>query len=165
MKTDRKYLTISGWIIAILNLLAIINAAHYFLGIAKFPLTAWLMFNACTPSVIIFLTGYFTRQRWLMAMSLPFLSFFGIGGMFVFSWSGTSLIAQVGHILMAFALVFTVLLFITEKKWKEFIIGLSSGLLIFALALPFQQRYVKSHYEYLQKLNDPSFTQKIMNKE
>jgi hypothetical protein len=52
----------TGITIALLNLLAILNGANYFLFQAKFPVFAWLVFNICAPSVTLYLIGFFYRQ-------------------------------------------------------------------------------------------------------
>jgi len=152
----------AGFIIAGLNLLAILNAAWYFLGIARFSLLAWLCFNACTPSVIIFLLGFLLQSRMLMAASLPFLLYFGGGGLFVFGWQGTSLIAQVGHLLMISAVIYVIAEITKANAWKKALYGLIAGVLAFSVIMPLQNRYVKNHPDYLRKLGDPKF-EKIIN--
>ena len=153
-----------GLIIAILNLVAIINSTRVFLFVLEFPLAAWLFFNACATSVIIFLTGFFTGKRNILAASLPFLFFFGGLGLIVFGWSSETIIAQTGHILMVCAIIYTILLISFEKLWKKSSVGLIAGIVLFALVLPFQQKYVKEHPEYIKMLGDPAFEEMMKNK-
>lgn len=152
-----------GWAIAILNLIMIINSTWFFLGMLKFSVIAWLYFNACAPSVVIYLVGFFSGRREIMAASMPSLFFFGGVGLFVFSWSGTSLVPQAGHILMVTAIVYTAMVTAMEKIWKKTLTGFIIGLVFFAIFLPFQQRYVKEHPEYVKKLGDPAF-EELINK-
>jgi hypothetical protein len=159
-KTFRK----SGIALAVLNLLAIINGANYFLFQAKFPVFAWLMFNICAPSVMLYLIGYFTKRREIMTASIPFLAFFGTGGLFTFGWTGFAIISQVGHILMTLAVIFIITTVIKEKKWKLPAAGFIIGLIIFLIILPFHQKYVKSHPEYIKKLGDPKFEEIMKSK-
>ena len=109
-----------------------------------------------------FLIGYFTDKKYLMAASLPFLFFFGVGGLFVFGWIETSIFAQIGHILMTIAASYAIFIIVIEKKFKEGLIGFCSGLILFLMILPLQQNYVKDHPEYLKKLGDPKF-EKLVN--
>ena len=153
-----------GWIITILNLLAIINSTRFFLYDLEFPVPAWLFFNACAPSVLIFVIGFVFRNRAIMAASLPFLFFFGGLGLFTFSWSNGAVIAQIGHLLMVIALIYTVIIISMEKIWKKSAPGLIIGIVLFALVLPFQQKYVKGHPEYIKKLGDPAFEEMMKNK-
>ncbi len=160
MKLNYK---IAGFIIAGLNFLAILNSAWFFLVISRLPFLAWLCFNACAPSVVIFLTGFLLQSRRLMAASLPFLLYFGGGGLFVFGWHGTSLIAQAGHILMVAACVYIISEITKAKAWKKALNGLVAGIIVFAVVMPLQNRFVKNHPEYLKKLGDPKF-EKVINK-
>jgi hypothetical protein len=153
----------AGVIIAGLNLLAILNSAWFFLVIARFPVLTWLCFNACAPSVVIFLAGFLFQSRMLMAASLPFLFYFGGGGLFVFGWQGTSLIAQAGHILMVVACIYIIAEITKAKAWKKAIYGLLAGIIAFAVLMPLQNRFVKNHPEYLKKLGDPKF-EKVIKK-
>jgi hypothetical protein len=153
-----------GWVIAVCNAIAVINSTYYFLAMAEFPVIAWLFFNACAPSVMLFLAGFVSRRGEIMAAALPFLLFFGASGLFVFGWSGTSLFAQAGHILMTFAVLYTIGVVAIEKELKKFIIGFIAGMIIFAVILPFQQSFVKGHPEYVKKLGDPTFEKMISGK-
>lgn len=154
----------SGWIIAVINLVLIVNSTIYFLCMADFPVTAWLVFNACAPSVCIFLVGFFTRSICIIASSLPFLLFFGGGGLFYFGWSGTSLIAQVGHIAMMCAVSYIVFSVWKNRMLKDAAIGLLAGLILFAVIVPFQQKYVRTHPEFVARLGDQTFEEKIKGK-
>ena len=153
-----------GLIIAILNLIAIINSTRVFLFVLHFPITAWLFFNACAPSIIIFLTGFFTGKRNIMAASLPFLFFFGGLGLFVFGWSRDTIIVQAGHLLMVCAIFYTIVIITSEKLWKKSIAGFIAGIILFSTVLPFQQKYVKEHPEYIKMLGDPAFEEMMKNK-
>lgn len=163
MNPEKPPLRRTGIAVAVLNLLAVLNAANYFLFQAKFPVFAWLMFNACAPSVMLYLAGFFTKRYEIMTASIPFLSFFGIGGLFVFGWTGFAIISQVGHILMTLAVIYIIATVIIEKNWKLPLAGFIIGLIVFLAILPIQQKYVKSHPEYLKKLGDPKFEELMKN--
>ena len=150
----RKY----GWIAAGGNMLMMLFSANYFLSMAKFPIVPWLFFNACFPSTLIFLIGFFLNNRVLMAFSTPFLAYFGVGGMFVFSWSGGMIMAQISHIFMTLAIIYTILETIKTKEWRQSILGVLAGFIVFLIILPIHQNYIKNHPEYLKKMGDPKFT-------
>lgn len=152
----------TGWIIAVLNILMIMQSTYYFLAVARFPAEGWLFFNACAPSIIIYLVGFFLKRISIMAAALPFLSFFGIGGMFVFGWDGTSLYAQAGHICMALAIIYISAEIYFSKAYKSMGMGLAAGLAAFLIILPIQQSYVAGHADLQKKLGDPKF-EKFMN--
>ena len=98
-----------------------------------------------------------------MTASVPFLSFFGIGGLFVFGWTGFAVISQVGHILMTLAVIYIITAVTLEKKWKLPLAGFIVGMVLFLIILPFQQNFVKAHPEYLKKLGDPKFEERMRN--
>ena len=93
----------------------------------------------------------------MLAASLPFLLFFGTGGLFVFGWSGTALYAQAGHIAMTLASAWIVTTIIRGKKGKAAVIGFAAGLAVFLAVFPFQHGYVKSHPDCVKKLGDSTF--------
>lgn len=160
MKAQNKLRKI-GLIIAIGNIVMMFFSANYFLFMEKFPIVPWLFFNACFPSALVFLIGFFSKNKIIMSASIPFLAYFGGGGLFVFSWSGGMIMAQISHIFMVLAIVYTVLEVAKTKKWKKFILGFVLGLVVFLMILPIHQNYIKSHPGYLEKMGDPKFGESI----
>ena len=152
-----RIIGITGIVIALFNIVNVANSTWYFLGMAHFPVPAWLAFNACAPSVALYLAGYFSRRRWIMTASLPFLLYFGTGGMFVFGWSGTSVYAQIGHVAMTLASIWIVATVVTERKFRMPAAGFAAGLVLFFALLPVQHRYVMSHPDLIKKLGDSTF--------
>ena len=153
-----------GHIIAILHILNLLNAIYFFFGMAKFSFVEWFFFNICSPSVILYLIGFYLKRLTIMIISLPFLLFFGGVGLFVFGWSGTSLYAQIGHILMVLSIIYTLFLVGKNKQWKSISLRAVIGVIIFSIFLPFHQNYIKSHPELLQKLGDKKFKNMMQQK-
>lgn len=153
---QRRSFEITGVALAILNALNAINSTCYFLGVAHLPLTAWLAFNACAPSVGLYLVGYLCRNEWLMALAIPPLLYFGTGGLFVFGWSGTALNAQVGHILMTLSVAWLVVrcFVVSDAGRRASLLKIVLGLLLACLVVPIQRCYVRAHPEFLSRLGD-----------
>ena len=141
-----------GIIIAVLNLLASLNSTWFFLGMAKVSLIEWIFFNACAPSVFLYLMGYVTRNKIIQAMSIPALAFFGTGGLFVFGWRGGELIAQVGHIFMTLALIWLIYGIFKEKTFKEATIGFVIASFIVNGFITMNQRYAYKHWDRLEEI-------------
>lgn len=160
MKTQNRLRKI-GLAIAIGNIIMMFFSANYFLFMAKFPIVPWLVFNACFPSALFFLISFFSKNKIIMSASIPFLAYFGGSGLFVFSWSGEMIMAQISHIFMALAIVYTVLEVAKTKEWKKFILGFVLGLAVFLIIFPIHQNYIKNHPEYLEKMGDPKFEKSI----
>ncbi len=154
----------TGWIIVVGNIIMMFFSANYFLNMAKFPIIAWLFFNVCFPSALIFLIGFFLKNRTIMAFSIPFFAYFGVGGMFVVSWSGGIIMAQISHIFMTLAIIYTILEIIKAKEWRQAVIGFIAGLIIFLIFLPIHQNYIKTHPEFLEKFGGPKFEKMMEEK-
>lgn len=146
-----------GWVVAVGNIIMMFFSANYFLFMAKFPIIPWLFFNVCFPSALIFLIGFFSKNKTIMAFSIPFLAYFGVGGLFVFSWSDGMIMAQISHIFMTLAIIYTVLEVARTKEWRRSILGFLVGLAVFLIIFPIHQNYIKIHPEYLKMLGDPKF--------
>jgi len=119
---------------------------------AKSSVIEWLMFNACAPAVALFLLGYASRRKIVMYMSIPALAFFGGGGLFIFGWTGTAIISQVGHILMVSAAAWMVYGIIRESDYKNAAIGLLIAAVLVNAFIAFQQNYAYRNWIRLQQV-------------
>jgi hypothetical protein len=141
-----------GIIIAILNLLASLNSTWFFLGMAKVSFVEWIFFNACAPMVFLCLAGYFTRNKIIQSLSIPGLTFFGTGGLFVFGWSGGGLIAQAGHLLMTAAVIWMIYSIFKDKSYKEATIGFVLASFLISGFIAIDQRYVYEHWDRFEEV-------------
>jgi len=150
-----KWLRITGWVILGFLALCMINSTWYFLGVAKFPVLGWLFFNACFLASLIWILGFIFKWRWLSTASLPFLLFFGGGGLFLFPWSIYMITAQISHIFMTLAFIHTIIDASVTRGWKAKVFGLLGGLVLFAGFLVVQQAYTKGHPDLMQRMMGP----------
>jgi hypothetical protein len=141
-----------GIVIAVLNLLASLNSTYFFLVMAKASFIEWIFFNACAPSVLLYLIGYLTKNKIVQAMAIPALAFFGTGGLFVFGWSGTDLFAQVGHIFMTSAAIWLIYGIFKDKNFKEATIGFILASFLVNGFITLDQRYAYRHWDRLEEL-------------
>jgi hypothetical protein len=81
--------------------------------------------------------------------------------MFIFSWSGGMIMAQISHIFMTLAIIYTILEVIKNNEWKRSVFGFLAGLAVFFVILPVHKDYIKTHPEYLEKFGDPKFEKSI----
>ncbi len=156
-----------GWImlvVVVLNILAALNSTYFFLCRAKTSVRDWLGFNCCAPAIFLFALGYFVDCRALSALALPFMTFFGVGGLFVFEWKGVHLISQVGHTLMTMAIVLTwyQVYFETYNNesqspaiLRQYIVGFMISTILVPFLLAVQQRYAITHWERFMALMKP----------
>lgn len=146
-----------GWAVVVGNIIMMFFSANYFLFMAKFTVIEWFFGNICFFSTLIFLVGFFSKNKSIMTVSIPFLAYFGGGGFFVFGWSGGMIMAQIGHIFMMLAVIYTILEDVRVKEWKQSVFGFLAGLILFLFFLPIHQNYVKTHPELIEKFGDPKF--------
>lgn len=142
----------SGWLIVILNLLMMLNSSFVFLVFLKVGLDGWLMMNSCAPSIAIFSLGFLLESPILMTAGAVMLFRYGTLGLFIFSWTGTNLIAQVGHLLMTVAVLYTLVEMLRHRRWKSLGLGLLLG---FACLIPYliaQERWFAARPGVLEKL-------------
>ena len=146
-----------GIVLAIILLLTVINSTCYFLGIAKVSVLQWIVFNACAPSSITFVTGliiyfYSKNRAWLAIAVVPML-FFGTMGLFVFPWkTGIDLLTQFSHITMTLSITWGLWMIIKEKDYKALGIGLLASVLVFIPFIAFTQAYCREHADEVMKL-------------
>lgn len=141
-----------GIFLAVSNLLLSLNSMFFFLGMAKTNFVEWIFFNACAPSVFLYLIGYFSKNKIVQACSIPALAFFGTGGMFVFGWSGGALIAQVGHIFMTLAVIWLIYGIFKDKSFKEATIGLIIASFLVNFFITAVQQYARVHWDRIEEI-------------
>jgi hypothetical protein len=150
-----KWLRIAGWVILGVLALCMANSAYYFLVQAKFPVLGWIFFNACFVASLIWLIGFIFRWRWLSTASLPFLLFFGGGGIFFFPWSGFMITAQLSHIFMMLAFIHAIIDAFVTRGWKAKVFGLVGGIVVFVGFMFLQQSYTRAHPELWKRMMGP----------
>jgi uncharacterized lipoprotein NlpE involved in copper resistance len=142
----------TGRVLALLTLLMALMSTNFFLNMAKASVIEWLMFNACAPAIALFLLGYISRQKVLMCMSIPALLFFGGGGLFIFGWTGTAIISQVGHIFMVSAVIWMVYGVVKESDYKNAAIGLLLAAVFVNAFIAVQQSYAYKNWIRVQQV-------------
>jgi hypothetical protein len=147
---------IIGIILALLLLLATIQSTFFFLVIMKVKFVEWIVFNACAPSNITFLIGFslflLFKDRTVLHMAILPMFFFGVLGLFVFPWHGVNIFPQIGHILMALNIGWTVFVTLNTDDYKAATIGMLLGIVVFSVFIGFQQQYVATHPEDFKKI-------------
>jgi hypothetical protein len=144
--------TWSGWALVALNLIMTAMSLNFFLGMLKSGFEGWLMMNTCAPSIFLFVLGFLLGSPPVMVAGAIAMFRYGTLGMFVFSWTGGNIVAQVGHIFMTLAVIYTGVEVFRNQRWKSSLQGL---VLAVALLVPFtivQENWVRAHPELIEKL-------------
>jgi hypothetical protein len=143
---------VAGWVLAFLNVLMAINSANFFLGTLKTGVVGWLMMNTCAPSIALFVIGFLLGSPAVMVAASAIMFHYGTLGLFVFSWSGGNLMAQVGHILMTLAVVHVAVDVVRRRRWKALGLGLLLGMAILIPLTIVQTMWINAHPEMVEKL-------------
>lgn len=138
-------------------LLALLNSAYFFLSTAKFGLGEWLVFNACSVSIIVYLICFtcfqITKKDFLLAIALVPLYYYGTMGLFVMSWDIASLVAQVTHFIITLNVIWILFVLLKESKFESLGKGLLIGVLVFVPLFAIIQSYSQLHMaEFMQLL-------------
>ncbi|KAJ5069924.1 hypothetical protein M0811_11436 [Anaeramoeba ignava] len=148
------------WILVILLFLMVIGSTQFFLVQMKATIKEWLIFNACAPSIFLWILGVFIEKifhlRFLMHSAIIPLTFFGTQGLFIFPWKGMDIIPQISHIFMTLASILTVFQTFVLNDFKQATIGFLFGLLTFPF-ISIQQNYCARNPEKLKKMLGLSF--------
>lgn len=150
-----------GTVLAVILLLVTINSTYFFLGVTKVKPIEWIVFNACAPSNIAYLIGFviflLTKNRIALHIGILPMFFFGGLGLFLFPWSGYSLIAQFSHIIMVLNMVWAISTTLAAGDYKAVALGLLIGIGIFAPFIGYQESYARTHPEDFQRILGVSF--------
>lgn len=126
------------WALIILILVNALWSTFVFLVFLKVPFYYWIFLNICAPTIYLTTAALLIKNKVFMNVMVPFLIYFGTGGLFVFSWSSIMLQAQFTHILMTITAIYIVLSSLDEKK--KMLVGLTLGiiaiLIVTLLAFP-----------------------------
>jgi len=144
-------------LLAVLMLLALLNSAYFFLSIAKFGLIDWLVFNACSVSIIAYLICFacfqISKKGYFLAIALLPLYYYGTMGLFVVPWNESNMIAQITHIIITLNVIWILFTLLKESKFEPLGKGLLIGVIVFVPLFAAIQNYSQIHYaEFMQML-------------
>ena len=126
------------WMLITLILVNALWSTFVFLVFLKVPIYYWIFLNICAPTIYLTIAALLLKNEVFMNAMVPFLIYFGTGGLFVFSWSSIMLQAQFTHILMTITAIYIVLSSLDDKKKMlvGFTIGIIAILILTLVAFP-----------------------------
>jgi len=137
--------SVAGWMLVVLNTMAVLNASFFFLGMLKASFGEWMMMNTCTPSIALFVIGFLLGSPLVMVAGSVMMLYYGTGGLFVFGWDAYNIIPQIGHILMTLAVIYTVVRVVRGKRWRTLGLGMLLGLAVLIPLMIVQTRWFNAH--------------------
>ncbi len=144
-----------GLTLAVLNSLMAIGSGLFFLFVEGLGPVSWLVVNTCALTVAFFIAGYYLERSELLAFAVPWLFFYGTGGLFVFEWGieAEMLVPQLSHLIMTATVIYIIFYILSEGSWKWGLAGLIAGIIAVSLFFPWQQNYQRENPEVLERLH------------
>ena len=144
-----------GWTLVVLNLLMAVGSGVFFLFVEKLDIVSWLAVNTCAVAILIFCVGFILHRGVILGFSIPFLLFYGTGGLMVFEWGWTAalLIPQISHIIMTTTVIYIIIYLVVKRRWKAPLIGAIVGVALLSVLFPLQQNYQRQNPEILRHLH------------
>jgi len=147
---------ITGIVLAMLLLLLTFSGSGYFFFTLKVNFVQWLVYNACSPSSLLYLgcliVFWVTKKTvWLPLAFLP-MYYFGTMGLFTFTWSGANIFAQMSHITMTLNLIWAGYVLYRIGDYKAFAQGLLWSIVLFVPYIAFVMYYCRTHAEEISQL-------------
>ena len=147
---------ITGIALAIVLLLLTLSGSGYFFFTLKVNFVQWLVYNACSPSSLVYLgcliVFWVTKKTvWLPLAFLP-MYYFGTMGLFTFTWSGANIFAQMSHITMTLNLIWAGYVLYRIGDYKAFAQGLLWSIVLFVPYIAFVMYYCRTHAEEISQL-------------
>jgi len=116
------------WALIILILVNALWSTFVFLVFLRVPVYYWVFLNICAPTIYLTIAALLFKNKVFMNAMVPFLIYFGTGGLFVFNWSSIMLQAQFTHMLMTITAVYIVLSSLDAKK--KILVGFMVGIIV-----------------------------------
>lgn len=157
MKSITKKELIAGYVLAGLLLLTTLSSTWFFLSELKVSVVEWSVLNACAPSSLVYLISFslfVTKKNYaaLLPIAVVPMFFFGTMGLFVFSWSGQNMFAQMSHIIMTLNICWALCTLLKAKDFKAIAIGLLISVFLFIPYITFTQQYCRIHAEKVEQI-------------
>lgn len=147
---------IIGYVLAVLMIFALVNSAYFFLHVVKLKIGDWLVFNACSVAIIVYLICFtcflITRKEYFLAIAIVPLYYYGTMGLFVIPWNGPNAFAQVTHIIITLNVIWILNQILKEPGIKSSGIGLLVGIIVFIPVFVLVQYYSKLHLTEIMQL-------------
>lgn len=147
----------TGYVLASLMLLTLLNSAYFFLSVVHLDFFRWLVFNACSLAIMAYLVCFacykISNNDFFLAIALAPMYYYGTMGLFVVPWDSPNLFAQITHIIITLNVIWVLFVLLKKSKYESLGKGLLIGLLVFVPVFAVIQKYLQTHVsEIIQML-------------
>lgn len=113
----------------------------------KYGFVAWIMVNTCFLVQIVATVALIFQNRPLANFTIPFLLFYGVGGLLVFDWSYEMIPFQVLRFIMTLTVIYIFFAALKKLQIIKLAIWIAIGTIIFVGFMLYQHEYLNAHPE------------------
>jgi len=121
----------------------------------KYGFIAWATVNTGVLIQALATLGLFVQNRPLMNFTIPFLLFYGVGGLLVFNWSPGIIPMQILRLAMTLTVIYIVFTALKQLQLIKLAIWIVIGTIVFVGVNVYQNQYFKTHPEVANYLTVP----------
>jgi hypothetical protein len=119
----------------------------------KYGFIAWATVNTGVLIQVLATLGLFVQNRPLMNFTIPFLLFYGVGGLLVFNWAPGIISMQILRLAMTLTVIYIIFTALKQLQLIKLAIWIVIGTIVFAGVNVYQNQYFKTHPEVASYLN------------
>jgi len=108
---------------------------------------AWAMMNTAFIAQVAATIGLITKNKPIMNFTIPYLIFYGVGGLLVFSWTSATVGFQVLNIIMTMTVIYIFMTAFKELHLIKLAAWVVIGTIVFIGFKFYQNSYFRSHPE------------------
>lgn len=144
---------------AVLMLVTLLNSAYFFMSVVKLQFVDWLVFNACSLSIIAYLVCFvcfqITKKGVFLAIAILPLYYYGTMGLFVIPWNAANMFAQITHVLITLNVIWILFVLLKQGNYDALGKGLLTGVIVFVPVFAVVQSYSQLHMaKFMQMLQN-----------
>jgi len=127
------------------NGICAVSAGFLFLYFLNYDFTSWVIANVSSLLQLLVVFFLIFGKKTLMNVLVPFLLFYGGGGLFLFDWSSTAMPVQISHSIMVLTALYIIYLMIARWEIGKLVIGIIIGIVLFVPFRAYEIYYLKAH--------------------
>jgi len=127
------------------NGICAVSGGFLFLYFLNYNFTSWVMANVSSILQVLVVIFLIFGKKTLMNVLVPFLLFYGGGGLFLFDWSSRAMPVQISHSIMVLTALY--IIYVTIARWQigKLVVGVILGIVLFVPFRAYEIYYLKTH--------------------
>ena len=109
---------------------------------------SWIMINVTVVLLIIAIIGLFYHLHWLLNVIIPFVIFFGGGGLLTFPWDKSMMINHTISTALLFVCIYIIFVRFRRLQILRLVVGAMVGVVLLAPFWLVRNDYFQKHPQY-----------------